>query len=588
MSQIVFVWKYLKGKRLVFVLGLILTLLTSAIVVVNPYLEKILVDDVIKGKMTSWLLPILGLMSLVVLIKTGVYMLKVVCMEQASQHMLMNVRNKIFNNMQYQDLRFFDRIRAGDIITRATGDLEYLRHFVAYITYNAIDITVTFVSALVMLLFVSWRLTLTLLAVTPLIALATTLYSKKVWPIFRSMREKLSMLNIRAKENIDGNRVVKAFAREEYEKEKFDKSSREFKDENMRATFAWQRIVPIIDFLASFLSFLTILVGGIFTIKGGITLGELTLFTSLTWALSDPMRRVSAILNDIQRFRASADKVIEICLAEPEISDREGALHKEERFDGRIVFKNVSFGYTADKLVLNKVSFVIEPGETVGIIGPTGSGKTTLASLMARFYDVSEGAIFLDGVDVRFRTLESIHKTVAIATQDVFLFSETIAGNISFCNPGMEIEQVYECAQLACADDFINEMPDGYDTVVGERGVGLSGGQRQRIALARAIAAIPSVLILDDTTSAVDMETEKRMQYNLHNLPFNCTTLIIAQRISSVKNADKIIVLENGCVDVGTHLELAARNAYYRSVCELQDENNLPPFEGESTKAGEN
>lgn len=587
MFQIQFIWQHLKGKRLVFLMGIFITLLTSAVVIVNPYLEKLLVDDVIKGGKTDWLLPILGLMSLVVLVKSGLHILKVVCMEQSSQHMIMTLRKRIFTNLQYQELHFYDRIRAGDIITRTTGDLEYLRHFVAWITYNAVDIVVTFVSALIMLLFVSWQLTLTLLAVMPFIILATVIYSKKVAPIYRSIRDKLSMLNINARENIEGNRVVKAFAREDYEIEKFDRSSKEFKDENMNAAYAWQKVVPVIDFLAQFLSFLTILVGGIFTVTGQITLGELTLFTSLTWALSDPMRRVSGILNDLQRFWASAAKVVEICYDRPLICDRDEAVHKEERFDGKISFKNVSFGYTKDKLVLDNVSFSIDAGSTVGIIGPTGSGKSTIASLIARFYDVTNGAIFLDGVDLRFRTLESIHKTVAIATQEVFLFSDTIAGNISFCNPTMEIEQVYECAQLACADDFIRKMPEGYETIVGERGVGLSGGQRQRIALARAIAAIPSVLILDDTTSAVDMETEKQMQYNLHHLPFHCTTLIIAQRISSVKNADKIIVLEDGHVDVGTHAELAARNRYYREVCELQDEKDLPPFAGSEHKGGE-
>lgn len=580
MFDIRFIWQHLKGKRFVFILGLLMTLLTSAVVIVNPYLEKILVDDVIKGGKLDWLLPILGIMSLVVLVKTGLHMLKVVFMEQASQNMLINIRKKIFTNMQYQELRFFDRIRAGDIITRTTGDLEYLRHFVAFISYNAVDIVVTFVSALIMLLFISWQLTLTLLAVTPFIIFATVLYSKKVAPIYRSIREKLSMLNISAKENIEGNRVVKAFAREDYEIEKFDHSSKEFKDENMHAAYAWQKVVPVIDFLAQFLSFLTILVGGIFTVTGQITLGDLTLFTSLTWALSDPMRRVSGMLNDLQRFWAATDKVVEICYDTPLIRDRVGAVHKEERFDGKITFKNVSFGYTNDKLILDDVSFTIDAGSTVGIIGPTGSGKTTIASLIARFYDVTAGSVILDGVDVRFRTLDSIHKAVAIATQDVFLFSDTIEGNISFCNPSMELEQVQECAKLACADDFIRKMPDGYDTIVGERGVGLSGGQRQRIALARAIAAIPSVLILDDTTSAVDMETEKQMQYNLHHLPFDCTTLIIAQRISSVKNADKIIVVEDGHVDMGTHDELVRRNRYYREVCELQDEKDLPPFEG--------
>ena len=580
MKEIKFVWSHLKGQRAVFFVGLLLTVYTSVLAIINPYLSKILVDDVIKGSLRDFLLPVLGAMTLVVLFKTGAFMLKVVCMEQASQHMLMAVRNEIFMKVQTQDLPYFDKIRAGDIITRATGDLEYLRHFVAFISYVSIETVITFVSALVMLTSVNIWLTLAMLAVLPLIVLTTVLYSKKVSPIYKSIRQKLSQLNVGATENIAGNRVVKAFAREEYEKEKFDRMSQEFKHENMRAALAWQRIVPIIDFLAQFLSFITILVGGAFVIMHKITIGELTLFTSLTWALASPMRNVSGLLNDMQRFYASADKVIEICESEPSIKDAPDAIDTKERMRGKVEFKNVSFSYANEKII-DDLSFTIEPEETVAIIGPTGSGKTTITNLIARFYDVDEGQVLLDDVDVRERTLSSIHKAVSIATQDVFLFSDTIDGNIAFCSPEMELEQVKECARLACADGFISKMPDGYDTIVGERGVGLSGGQRQRIALARAIAAIPSVLILDDTTSAVDMETEKQMQYNLHHLPFYCTTILIAQRISSVKNADKIIVLEKGRAQIGTHDSLMRTNAYYRKVCELQDVPDMPPFEGE-------
>lgn len=594
MFEIRFIWKYLKGKRFVFIIGLLLTVVTSAIVIVNPYLTKFLVDDVIRGDQRDLLIPVLGAMCAVVFVKTGLHLIKVGCMETSSQHMLMAVRQKIFHNVQYQEMRYFDHIRAGDIITRATGDLEYLRHFVAYITYNMVDMVVIFLSAVIMLLFVSVPLTLCLLAVLPLIILTSVIYSKKVKPIYRNIREKLSKLNVDATENIGGNRVVKAFAMEEYEKEKFAHTSKDFMEANMKASYAWQSIVPIIEFLAQSLSFITLLVGGLLVIEGylnpdssvAITLGELTLFTSLTWALSDPMRRVCSILNDLQRFFASAEKVIEICYDTPIVCDRAGAVDKPERFDGKVEFKNVTFRYKNENILQN-VSFRIEPGQTVGIIGPTGSGKSTIASLIARFYDVNEGEILLDGRDVRYRTLESIHRAVAIATQEVFLFSDTIDGNIAFCNPEMEEEQVFECARLACADGFIRKMPEGYQTIVGERGVGLSGGQRQRIALARAIAAIPSVLILDDTTSAVDMETEKQMQYNLHHLPFFCTTIIIAQRISSIKNADQIFVLENGSVDIGTHDSLAATNRYYRDVCELQGVKNLPDFVGKAGKGGD-
>lgn len=579
MKEIRFVWSYLKGRRGLFITGLLLTVLTSGIVIVNPYLSKVLVDDVIRGGKRNMLIPVLLIMSGVVLVKTSLFMLKVVCMEKSSQHMLMSVRKKIFVKIQNQDLSYFDKVRAGDLITRATGDLEYLRHFVAFICYVFVDTVVTFISATCILLFVNPWLTLALIAVLPFIVFTSTRYSKKVFPIYRNIRQKLSFLNIGATENISGNRVVKAFANEEHEIDKFDVKSKEFKSENMKAAYAWQKIVPVIDLLAQMLSFITILVGGAFAIKGDISIGDLALFTSLTWALSNPMRNISGLLNDMQRFYASADKVIEVCEAEPEIKDADGAIDSEGRIKGKIEFSHVSFAYGKDR-VLDDISFVIEPEETVAIIGPTGSGKTTISNLIARFYDTTEGQVLIDGVDVRKRTLSSIRKAVSIATQDVFLFSDTIDGNIAFCNPEMEVEQVHECARLACADSFIRKMPDGYDTIVGERGVGLSGGQRQRIALARAIAAIPSVLILDDTTSAVDMETEKQMQYNLHHLPFYCTTIIIAQRISSVKNADKIIVLEDKKISVGTHDSLMRTNAYYRKVCELQDVPDMPPFEG--------
>lgn len=577
--RIKFVWHNLRGKRPQFIIGLLLTAITSIIVIVNPYMSKILVDDVIRGGKRDMLVPVLLVMSGVVLVKTGLHMLKIVMMEQASQNMLMAIRKTIFRNIQYQEMSFFDKIKSGDIITRTTGDLEYLRHFCAWVTYVTVDMVVTFTAAVVMLVYVSPVLTLALISVLPFILLCSFIYNKKVAPLYRSIRQRLSDLNVGASENINGNRVVKAFAREEYEKEKFSHINGQYMKDNMRAAFAWQRVVPVIDFLAQILTFLTILVGGALCINDSISLGDLTLFTGLTWALSDPMRQVSNILNDMQRFSASADKVIEIYYARPLICDRHNAVDTKERFKGKVEFRNVSFSYAKGSQVLSNVSFKFYPNETIAIMGPTGSGKTTIANLIARFYDVSSGEVLIDGVDVRDRTLESIHRGVSIATQDVFLFSDTVDGNISFCNPDMELEQVYECAELACADGFIRRMPEGYNTIIGERGVGLSGGQRQRIALARAIAAIPSILILDDTTSAVDMETEKKMQYNLQHLPFHCTTIIIAQRISSVRNADKIMILENGSVTIGTHDSLARTNRYYRNVCELQKIEALPPFE---------
>jgi ATP-binding cassette subfamily B protein len=426
-----------------------------------------------------------------------------------------------------------------------------------------------------------------MLTVLPLILAVSYFYSKTVRARYKRIRESLSDLNIAATENIDGNRVVKAFTRERYEEEKFDEKSREYKDANVAASVAWSKVVPFLNFFSQSLAIFNLLVGGMLVISGDMTLGGLAMFNSLAWALSSPMNSISNLLNDLQRFFTSAEKVVEITEDTPIICDRFDAVPVEGKIKGNLEFCDVSFSYKNSQKILDRVSVKIDAGQTVAIMGRTGCGKTTLVNLIARFYDPSEGKILFDGVDLRYRRLADIHRSVAIATQDVFLFSDTVDGNIAFSNTSMPEEKVYEYATLAGADGFIKRMESGYETIIGERGVGISGGQRQRIALARALAAEPSVLVLDDTTSAVDTDTEAYIQNSLRNLPFECTKIIIAQRISSVKDADMIIIMENGGFCVGTHDTLVRTNAYYRELCELQNVTDLPAFEGEVREGGE-
>lgn len=569
MKSFSFLWGKMGNQKAKFVAALILSVFTAAMVIVNPYLSKILIDDCIKGNMRHLFLPLVLIMGGVTLLQNGVRVLRMVFIEHASQEMIVNIRNTVFDKVQNQDMRFFDEISSGDIITRTTGDLEYLRHFTAWVTYHLIETIVMFVVSVVMLFFINPTLTLLLLAVMPFLIVTSIIYSKKVRPQYRWIRQQLAKLNGAAQENIDGNRVVKAFVREDYEIEKFAKKSKEFKDFNLKAARMWQKIVPLMNFFSESLSIITLIAGGILVIKDYITIGDLALFTSLTWALAMPMKNISGLLNDLQRFSTSVEKVIEICDFPQNIKDDENPVPQTDRLKGKIEFKNVSFGYGKNTIIEN-ASFVINPGETVVIMGPTGSGKTTLINLLIRFYDVTEGEILLDDVDIRKRTLSSVRKATAVATQDVFLFSDTIDGNIAFSDTSMPEERVKNCAKLACADDFITHTTDGYDTIIGERGVGLSGGQRQRIALARALAAKPSILILDDTTSAVDADTERQIQHSLKNLPFNTTKIIIAQRVSATKNADKIFILENKKIVCGTHEELVKTNEYYRNICEIQ------------------
>jgi len=584
--QLKFIWKNLEGYRGKYIGGVLLAAFNSAIILVSPYLSEMLVDDAIRGDHPEWLIPILLAFSAYILIRTSVRYGMVVLLDQSSQGMIVKIREYIFHNLQHQEMRFYDRHRSGDIITRVTGDMEYIRHVVAYISHVLVESVVMFLISLVYLSNVNGTLTMTLMCVLPFILVSSILYGKNVRPLYRHIREKLSDINTAAQENISGNRVVKAFAREEFEKEKFFARSDDFRKANLKAAYAWQKIVPVMDFFAQSMSLITLLLGGTLVIRGELTLGQFTAFNSLTWALADPMRNISGILNDLQRFFASADKVIELYYSRPLIADRPDALDQPERPKGKIEFKNVTFKH-GNTTVLNDASFTIEPGQTVAIMGPTGCGKTTIANLISRFYDVDSGEVLVDDVNVQMWKLSQLRSSVGIATQDVFLFSDTVDGNISFGNPEMSEEKVVYYADAADADGFIRNMEQGYDTIVGERGVGLSGGQRQRIALARALAVEPPVVILDDTTSAVDMETEKKIQENLRNLPFDCTKIIIAQRISSVKDADQIFILENGKIDIGTHKTLSATNAYYRDVCELQDVHGLPPFTGPVTKGGE-
>lgn len=562
-------------------LGASVSILCSAAVIINPLLSQELVDVAIANGDHDLLIKLLAVMCLVVLIRTALIFSRKVLFEMASQMMITNIRMDVFNNIQHQEMSFFDKMRAGDLITRSNADISNVRHFVAYTTFVAIETPVLFLAAAISLMFISPALTLSLLAALPILGVTSYLYSKKVAPIYRAIRRNFAELNIQAQENIEGNRVVKAFAREDYEIQKFAKASAEYKEQNLRAAYAWNKIVPIVEFLAQILTFITLLVGGLLVINDSISIGELSVFTGLTWALALPMRNISSLLNDYQRFKTSVVKIIDLCQASPLITDRHDAVAAKGKLKGKIEFRNVSFSYReGGEKVLDNISFTAEPGETVAIMGPTGSGKTTLINLIARFYDTTEGEVLLDDVSVRMRKLSDIRRSVAIATQDVFLFSDTVDGNIAYSDPDMTEEKTHEYAMLAAADDFIRHMEDSYDTIIGERGVGISGGQKQRLALARAMAAEAPVLILDDTTSAVDLETEKYIQKSLRELPVKCTKLIIAQRISSVKHADKIMILKNGKLSIGTHESLAATNGYYRSICEFQDVKDLPPFLG--------
>ena len=572
-------WKNMQGYRATYIAGITLAVVNHSMFVIIPYLRQQLVDVFFDSEYAvqnlteqrDYLLWLLIAMFGSAAIRNGLHYLATMLFEHSSQGLLYRVRAFLYDNMQNQDASFSDSYRTGDVMTRLSGDLEMVRHSTAWVIKQMIESVVLLTAVTIYFFVLDWLMALSLFAMTPVIFFISYLFRQKVKPLYINLRERLADLNTSAEESISGNRVIKAFTRENYEIERFDKKNKEYKQANEEAALMWMKFFPFLETSASALMVIQLLVGGLFVIGSRLTLGEFAAFMSLIWALSFPMRLLGNIINDLQRFTASAGKVIEMYYGRPKIVDRTDAVALKERIKGDIEFRKVTFKYSTGDNALTDVSFKIKAGETVAIMGETGSGKTTLADLIPRVHDVVKGEILIDGVNIRLLKLNELRSSIGMATQEVLLYSDTVEGNIAFGDIEMPMEEVIKCAESADAHGFISEMQEGYDTIIGERGVGLSGGQKQRVALARALAVKPSILILDDTTSAVDLETEKHIQESLANLDFPCTKIIIAQRISSSRDADNIIVLKNGKIaESGRHGELIKNNGYYREIYDLQ------------------
>lgn len=571
-------WKNMKGCRAIYITALCLTVVCQSMYIITPYFTQQITDNFIVNENalqnlqehSDTLILMLAAMVGFTLLRCGIQYGSNMMYEHSSQMLIYRVRKVLFDKIEQQDASFYNVYRTGDIMTRVTSDLDMVRHSIAWIIKTIVECIVLFSASLIFFFTMDWLMALCLIALTPVILFITWLFKRKAGPLYVDLREKLSRMNTAAEENISGNRVVKAFAREDYEISQFDKYSQEYNKANKKAAFMWLKFFPFLETTAQSLSVIMLIAGGLFVVFGRISLGQYAAFSGLIWTLSNPMRTLGNIVNDLQRFSASANKIIEIYYGSPRIVDRNDAVDKPERFDGRVEFDHVSFSY-GDTQVLNDISFSVDPGETVVIMGETGSGKTTLAELIPRIYDTSGGEVRVDGVNVNRLKLNQLRHNIGFATQDVLLYSDTIDGNICFGDSDMPEEDVVKYAKAADADGFVRKLSEGYETIVRERGVGLSGGQKQRISLARALAVRPAILILDDTTSAVDLETEKHIQNSLANLDFPCTKIIIAQRISTAKYADKIIVLKDGKIlEQGTHDELIKQNGYYREVYDLQ------------------
>ena len=569
MTAMKWFYGFLKKYRLRMFFGMVLVTILAAAALASPYISKIIVDTVIKGGKTEYLIPLVGILVGLVVVKGVCRFSSQVLFETSSQGVLYAMRDKVYRKLLMEDFAFYNKNRTGDLMGRQTGDMDAIRHFVAYVIYTIYENILYFVLALVMIFTINVPMALCMVIVFPLAALTTYLQAKSVHPAFKKCRDAFSGLNTFVQENISGNRVVKAFAKEDYEKEKFNVQNDIYREAELGAAKIWRRYVPVFEFLSYVLTIILMLVGGIMVVKGQMTLGDLVAVNGYLWMLTVPLRMAGWWINDVQRFTTSVEKIYDTYSAEPDIKRPKKPV-KHKKLEGNVTFKNVSYR-ADDEDILQNINFDVKKGETVGIIGTTGAGKSTIVNLMCRFFDATEGEVLVDGVNVKDYDMHDLRDNIGMAMQDVFLFSDTIEGNIAYGKPDISFEKVKEVARMADANHFIQNLPEGYDTIVGERGVGLSGGQKQRISLARALLKEPAILVLDDTTSAVDMETESYIQKQLENIDHACTIFIIAYRISSIMNADQILVLDQGkIIEHGTHKELLKKNGYYATVYKHQ------------------
>ena len=560
------VWSYVRRYRFGMAAGLFLSVCVAAMNMVNPIVTGNIVDKVIKGGQHELLFKLITIMLCVVVGKSIFRYSYQVIFEHCSQNVILKMREDLYAHIQKLDFSWYDNAPSGNVMTLLTSDLDKVRHFVAWVVYQILENSLIYIFSIITLASINWKLTLAFMVIAPPVLFLVHKFKIHIRPAHMKVRDQFAVLNTRVGENIEGNRVVKAFVREGYETERFDKENESYRDVSVANADMRVKFLPWIDALCQVLPVILILFGGYLVIQEEMTIGQLVTFNGLMWAFIQPINMFGMLVDNTQNFGASADRLFELQKAESKIKNPESESADVTSVQGKVEFRNVSFAYN-ETPVIKDMSFVIEPGTTVGILGPTGSGKSTIANLMCRYYDADSGEVLIDGKNVKDYNLQELRRNVGITMQEAFLFSDTVEGNIAFAKQNASFEEVEAAAELARVKEFIGDLTDGYDTIVGERGVGLSGGQKQRIALARLFLADPKVMILDDTTSAVDNDTEYKIRQSIKSRSEGHTAFIISHRVSSFENCDVILVIQDGkIVDKGSHEELISHDGYYREV----------------------
>lgn len=559
------IMKYVLKHKGGLIIGSIAMLSVILVDLCVPYLQKIFLDKGIIGGDDSLFIPIIVALIGISITKAILGYVKEYLYDVTSSQISKELKNDLFNHIQGLEFGYFDGMNTGELMSRIGEDADTIWETVGFGLRLFVENIIYFVLSTIILFSLNWKLALACFVVMIPIGVIALKVEKKFGDCYEKISDKTAEINTTAQENIAGVRLVKAFAREKHEIKKFYKLNKDYYDLNMNQAKIIGNHFPPIDFLTNISLVIMIILGGYFVLTEEITLGVLVAFSGYIWNLIWPMKMLGQLTDLLSRTLASAKKIFNI-MDRPAVIKSDDKGYCPENIEGDIQFKNVSFKYN-DEVVLKDINLNIPAGSTVAIMGTTGAGKSSLINLLGRYYDVFEGEVLVDGVNVKDYNLKTLRNNMSIVPQDTFLFSDTVMNNIKFSNLNSSEEEVRKACKEACCLDFIEELVDGFETEIGERGVGLSGGQKQRIAISRALIRKSPILILDDSTSALDMETEHELLCNLRARKKNCTTFIIAHRISAVKNADIIIYLEDGEIkEVGKHDELVSKKGVYYDI----------------------
>jgi ATP-binding cassette, subfamily B, multidrug efflux pump len=555
-----------KGEALGAFVALVLS---SAASLATPQLIAYAIDYGIAPRRLNVILLAVGGLIVAAVLRGLFQFLQGYLAERASQGVAYDLRNDLFAKIERLGFSYYDRVETGQLVTRLTSDVEQIRTFAGSGVVQLAAAAIMLTGTTILLISLNWRLALIALAIVPVIFVLLLRFVRRIGPLFRGVQQALGRLNSVLQEDLAGIRVIRTFAHEDFESARYRSVNDDLLTQNLTTVRAFSNNFPFVFLLANLGTLAIILFGGLQVIGDSLSIGELVAFNTYLGFLLFPIFTIGFLAAGISRAGASSQRVFEVLDAPLEVQDAPDAVPLPP-IHCRVEFDNVSFRYPGDEReVLSGISFAAEPGQTVAILGTTGSGKSTLINLIPRFYDVTDGSIKLDGHDVRDVTLTSLRSQIGVVLQTSLLFSGAVRDNIAYGKPGATQEEVEAAARAARADEFINTLPEGYDTVIGEKGVGLSGGQRQRIAIARALLIDPRLLILDDSTSAVDAETEAAIQESLDRMmrESHRTVFVIAQRVSTVRDADLIIVLDEGGIGArGTHEELLRESELYNEI----------------------